>query len=48
MGMIADMLAARLAELRRIDEESNRETQKLLNRTRELITELEAIDFEEV
>jgi hypothetical protein len=48
MGQIADLLRDRLEELRRIDEESNRETQKLLNRTRSLIKELEAIDFEEI
>jgi len=48
MGRIADLMRARLEELRRIDEESNRETQALLNRTRSLIKELEAIDLEEV
>jgi hypothetical protein len=48
MGQIADLLRDRLEELRRIDEESNRETQKLLNRTRSLIKEIEAIDFEEI
>lgn len=46
MGRIADLFAAQLAELRRIDEESNRRTTELLNRTRELIKELEAIDLE--
>lgn len=46
MGRIADLFAARLQELRRIDEESNRATLELLNRTRELIKELEAIDLE--
>lgn len=46
MGRIADLFAARLQELRRIDEESNRATLDLLNRTRELIKELEAIDLE--
>lgn len=46
MQSIADMFAARLDELRRIDEESNRRTQELLNRTRALIKEIEEIDFE--
>lgn len=46
MQSIADLFAARLQELRRIDEESNRRTQELLNRTRSLIQELEAIDLE--
>ena len=46
MGRIADLFAAQLAELRRIDEESNLRTTELLNQTRELIKELEAIDFE--
>jgi hypothetical protein len=46
MQSIADMFAARLEELRRIDEESNRRTQELLYRTRALIKEIEAIDLE--
>jgi len=46
MESIADMFAADLAELMRIDEESNRRTQELLNRTRTLIKEIESIDLE--
>ncbi len=46
MQSVADMFASRLEELRRIDEESNRRTQELLNRTRALIQEIEAIDLE--
>jgi len=46
MQTIADMFAVQLAEIKRIDEESNRKTQALLERTRELIKEIESIDFE--
>jgi hypothetical protein len=46
MQSVADLFAARLEELRRIDEESNRRTQDLLKRTRALIEEIEAIDLE--
>jgi len=46
MQSISEMFAARLEELRRIDEESNRRTQNLLNRTRALIKEIEEIDLE--
>ncbi len=46
MQSIADMFATRLEELRRIDEQSNRKTQELLNRTRALIKEIEAIGLE--
>jgi hypothetical protein len=46
MQTIADMFATQLAEIKRIDEESNRKTQALLQRTRELIKEIESIDLE--
>jgi hypothetical protein len=46
MQSIADLFAARLQELQRIDEESSRRTQELLKRTRNLIQELESIDLE--
>ena len=46
MQTIADIFAVQLAEIKRIDEESNRKTQALLERTRELIKEIESIDFE--
>lgn len=46
MESIADLFAADLKELQRIDEESNRRTQELIKRTRNLIKELEAIDLE--
>ena len=46
MQTIAEMFAVQLAELKRIDEESNRKTQALLQRTRDLIKEIESIDLE--
>lgn len=46
MGSIADLFAADLKELQRIDEESIRRTQELLKRTRNLIKQLETIDLE--
>lgn len=46
MQSIADLFAARLQELQRIDEESNRKTQEALKRVRSLIKEFEEIDLE--
>jgi hypothetical protein len=46
MQSIAEMFAADLAELQRIDEESNRKTQETLKRVRALIKEFESIDLE--
>ena len=46
MQSIAEMFAADLAELQRLDEESNRKTQETIKRCRELIKQFEAIDLE--
>ena len=43
---IADMFAAQLEELKRRDAESQRRTQELINRSRRLIEELEALDLD--
>jgi hypothetical protein len=43
---IADMFAAQLEELKRRDIESQRRTQELIERSRRLIEELEAIDLD--
>jgi len=43
---IADMFAAQLQELKRQDEESQRRIQELINRSRRLIEELEALDLD--
>ena len=43
---IADMFAARLAELKRQDEESQRKTAETIARARQLIDDLEAMDWE--
>jgi hypothetical protein len=43
---IADMFAAQLQELKRQDKESQRRTQALIERSRRLIEELEAIDLD--
>jgi hypothetical protein len=40
---IAEMFAARLEELKRIDEQSQRKTQETLSRIRQLIVETEEI-----
>ena len=44
--LISDMFAAQLEELQRQDAESQRRTQELIERTRGLIKELEAIDLD--
>jgi TPP-dependent pyruvate/acetoin dehydrogenase alpha subunit len=43
---IADMFGARLEELKRIDEESNKRIQETIKQAQALIKELEAIDLE--
>ena len=43
---IADMFGARLEELKRIDEESNKRVQETIKQAQTLIKELEAIDLE--
>jgi hypothetical protein len=43
---IADMFAAQLEELKRRDIESQRRTQELIERSRRLTEELEAIDLD--
>ena len=43
---IADMFAAQLEELKQRDIESQRRTQELIERSRRLIEELEAIDLD--
>ncbi len=43
---IADMFAAQLQELKRRDIESQRRTQALIERSRRLIEELEAMDLD--
>lgn len=47
MGIIADTFAAQLADLKRRDEESRRETEALMARIDGLIKELEALDLDE-
>jgi hypothetical protein len=48
MGIIADTLKLQLEELKRRDEQSQRETLKLIEDLRSLSKQLEAINFEEV
>jgi len=43
---IADIFAAQLAELKRQDEESQRKTAETIARARQLIDDLEAMDWE--
>jgi len=43
---IADMFATQLEELKQRDIESQRRTQELINRSRRLIEELEAMDWD--
>jgi len=43
---IADIFAAKLEELKQRDVESQRRTQALIERSRRLIEELEAIDLD--
>ena len=45
MGIIADTFAAQLAELKRRDEESQRETQAMLARIDGLIKKLERLEL---
>ena len=44
MGVIADMFQRQIDELKRIDEESQRRTNKLLRNLDELIDELKSLD----
>ena len=43
---VADMFAAKLEELKQRDIESQRRTRELIERSRRLIEELEAIDLD--
>ncbi len=43
---VADMFAAKLEELKQQDIESQRRTRELIERSRRLIEELEAIDLD--
>ena len=43
---IADMFAAKLQELKQQDVESQRRTRELIERSRRLIEELEAMDWD--
>lgn len=43
---IADIFATQLEELKQRDIESQRRTQELINRSRRLIEELEALDLD--
>lgn len=47
MGIIADRFAAQLADFKRRDEESRRETEATLARVADLIKQLEHLELDE-
>lgn len=47
MGIIADTFKARIDELKRVDEESQKATQDLLERLQALASTLESLEFDD-